>query len=141
MAITDFTVTHRIEAPELTAALNNLADALRGRPLTASAVTEDKPEVPATTEATVAAPVAPAAPVVAPPIAPAPAPAQVPAPAARAYTFEDITNAGSQLLEQGKMPQLMDLLATSFGVQAVTQLRPDQYPDVAAALVRLGAKI
>ena len=57
------------------------------------------------------------------------------------YTFDDITNAGAQLLEAGKMEQLMGLLKINYNVQAVTQLRPDQYAAVAADLRKLGARI
>jgi len=159
----DFTITHRIEAPELTAAINNLADALKSRAVAAPVAPDAKIEPPATYNApapeapvqaaeTPAAPVTTAtptpAPVAAPTVAaptpvpaPAPAPVEAPAPApAKVYTFEDITAAGSQLLELGKMPQLMELLK-GYGVQAVTQLRPDQYADVAAGLRDLGARI
>lgn len=79
---------------------------------------------------------------------PSPAPAQPaapvqmpqPAPAAPAFTPEMIANAGANLLERGLMPQLMGLLQ-KFGVQAVTQLRQDQYPAFAAELRALGANI
>lgn len=155
----DFTITHRIEAPELAAAINNLADALKARPVAVptmpGAVTHPAPEMPAAAPVTPAAPVvdanptpapvtpavqntAPAAPTVA---APTPAPAEAPATTpAKVYTFDDITAAGSQLLELGKMNQLMELLK-GYGVQAVTQLKPEQYADVAAGLRGLGAKI
>lgn len=159
----DFTITHRIEAPELTAAINNLADALKSRAVAAPVAPDAKIEPPATYNApapeapvqaaeTPAAPVTTATPtpapaaaptVAAPTPAPAPAPVEAPAPApapAKVYTFEDITAAGSQLLELGKMPQLTELLK-GYGVQAVTQLRPDQYADVAAGLRDLGARI
>lgn len=146
----DFTITHRIEAPELAAAINNLADALKDRPVAVptmpGAVTHPAPEMPAApvvgtnpTPAPVTPAVqntAPAAPTVA---APTPAPVEEPAPA-KVYTFDDITAAGSQLLELGKMNQLMELLK-GYGVQAVTQLKPEQYADVAAGLRGLGAKI
>lgn len=155
----DFTITHRIEAPELAAALNNLADALKARPVAVStmpeAATHHAPEKPVQATTTPAAPVvdanptpapatpavqnaAPAVPTVA---APTPAPAEAPATTpAKVYTFDDITAAGSQLLELGKMNQLMELLK-GYGVQAVTQLKPEQYADVAAGLRGLGAKI
>lgn len=155
----DFTITHRIEAPELVAALNNLADALKARPVAVptvpGAATHPAPETPVQAATTPAAPVvdanptpapvtpavqntAPAAPTVA---APTPVPVTpAPAPAEKVYTFDDITAAGSQLLELGKMNQLMELLK-GYGVQAVTQLKPEQYADVAAGLRGLGAKI
>ena len=163
--MTEITIIHRIEAPDLSAALNNLADALKARPVAAPTVQNAPQPVPATNitaapETPVQAPVAAptpapqptptpaaaptvAAPTPAPAPAPAPAPVEAPAPApapAKVYTFEDITAAGSQLLEMNKMPQLMELLK-GYGVQAVTQLRPEQYADVAAGLRGLGAKI
>lgn len=177
----DFIITHRIEAPELAAALNNLADALKNRPVAAPVVDKDVLPVKATVDTPVtAAPVQAVseAPVVNPTVAPvtpiangptpvttnapiaaaptpvpveAPAPVSAetsnPAPAPKAITFEDIALAGGQLLEldakeqsNTRMTQLMDLLK-SFGVQAITQLKPEQYADVAAGLRELGAKI
>ena len=164
--MTEITIIHRIEAPDLSAALNNLADALKARPVAAPAVQNAPQPVPATNitpapETPVQAPVAAPTPapqptpipaaaptVAAPPPAPAPVEAPTPAPApAKVYTFEDITNAGSQLLEMDrvnqsseKMTQLMELLK-GYGVQAVTQLKPEQYADVAAGLRGLGATI
>lgn len=173
----DITIIHRIEAPELAAALNNLADAIKNHPVAVPAVQESAKPKKTTSKTTNPAPAqeapveAPVNPPVAPvtdpvngatpvtttaPIAAAPTPVPVsdPAPVTAAtsepvptpayvdkvFTFEDITAAGSQLLEQGKMPQLMDLLK-GYGVQAVTQLKPEQYADVAAGLRGLGASI
>ena len=170
----EVTVIHRIEAPELAGAINNLADAMKarvelmGQPVSMAPLprTEDTQQpAPAPVTAPVAAPVQqPAAPApavtapaaapvqpqpVTPTTAPAPAPAPVTAPApaptvaaptpAPAVTFDAIIAAGSQLLEQGKMPQLTELLK-GFGVQAITQLKPEQYPVVAEGLKNLGAK-
>lgn len=73
------------------------------------------------------------------PVAPVPTPQPTPA-AAPTFTPEMIANAGANLLERGLMPQLMGLLQ-KFGVQAVTQLRQDQYPAFAAELRALGANI
>ena len=170
----EVTVIHRIEAPELAGAINNLADAMKARvelmgqpvsmaplPHTENAQQPAPAPVVAPVAAPVQQPVAPApavtapaaAPVqpqpVTPTTAPAPAPAPVTAPApaptvaaptpAPAVTFDAIIAAGSQLLEQGKMPQLTELLK-GFGVQAITQLKPEQYPVVAEGLKNLGAK-
>ena len=168
----EVTVIHRIEAPELAGAINNLADAMKarvelmGQPVSMAPLphTEDAQQpAPAPVTAPVAAPVqqpvtpapvvtAPAAvPVQPQPVTPtaalAPAPVTAPAPAptvaaptpAPAVTFDAIIAAGSQLLEQGKMPQLTELLK-GFGVQAITQLKPEQYPVVAEGLKNLGAK-
>lgn len=175
----DFIITHRIEAPELVAALNNLADALKNRPVAAPVADKDVLPVKATvdtpvtatpvqavseapvvnptvapvtpiangpTPATTNAPIA-AAPTPAPVEAPAPVTTAISNPAPKVITFEDIALAGGQLLEldakeqsNTRMTQLMDLLK-SFGVQAITQLKPEQYADVAAGLRELGAKI
>lgn len=174
----DFIITHRIEAPALTDALNNLADALRNRtvaapvepvtiqpaaevvdfpvqtqpaeaptvnPTVAPVTTPVNGPTPVTTTApTVAAPtpapVSETAPVTAETSDPAPAVKPAPAPAVKQVTYEDIVSAGGQLLEQGMMEDLMNLLK-GYGVQAVTQLKPEQYPDVLAGLIKLGAKV
>lgn len=165
----EFVITHRIEAPELCAALNNLADALKMQTVAAPAVQNEAqpvqnvipfpaaetpvqaPEMVSTTAPTtpVDVPVtvgvngATSATTNAPAPTPAPDTATAPVTAAtseKVYTFEDITAAGSQLLEMNKMSQLMELLK-GYGVQAVTQLKPEQYADVAAGLRGLGAKI
>ena len=155
--MTDFCITHRIEAPALIEALNGLAEALKSRSTAISATAEINtahgrgtpvaaPTAP--TAPTVEASPIPAAPVSVVPLpfvteqtAPAPVqPEEQAIPAEKTYTFDDITAAGSQLLEQGKMEQLMELLK-SYGVQAVTQLKPEQYADVAAGLINLGARI
>lgn len=169
------TVKVQIEAPELAAAINNVAEAFKSRPVTVPVAPVVAPAAPAEqtpppaekpVEAPVAAPTnAPVtgavnggasvptdAPAPAPVEAPAPvntaisdptpaAPAAPTAPAEKVYTFDDITNAGAQLLEAGKMEQLMGLLKINYNVQAVTQLRPDQYAAVAADLRKLGARI
>lgn len=159
----DFTITHRIEAPALVDALNNLAAALSGGPVAAAPAGEQKPiqftpkqdtpaqaapapvanptAAPATNTVNGSAPVTTSAPTVA---APTPAPNEAPAPApaatSKAITFDDIVSAGSQLLDAGRMGDLLNLLK-GFGVQAITQLKPEQFPDVAVALRGLGAKI
>lgn len=97
---------------------------------TQAAVTPATVPQPAPVAMPAPAPVQPAAPVQTP----------QPAPAAPAFTPEMIANAGANLLERGLMPQLMGLLQ-KFGVQAVTQLRQDQYPTFAAELRALGANI
>lgn len=126
---------------------------------------------PTTPAPTVAAPVAaPAAPVAAPvaPVSPAPVtptpapgpavaapaptagpasvtPGNTPAPAvpvttAPAYTLDQISRAGASLVDAGKMQQLLELLGR-YGVQAVTQLQPEQYGTFATELRALGAQI
>ena len=97
------------------------------------------------------APVAPVAAPVTPTPAPAPAaPAQtvaptnpaptVPVTTAPTYTLDQIAKAGASLVDAGKMEQLLALLA-KYGVQAVTQLQPDQYGVFATELRTLGAQL
>ena len=153
--MTEFKLT--IEAPALTEALKYLADALRqsfsgaqdvGGTIPFPAL--EKPPV-APVEAPVAVPDVPAEPApVNPPETPAPAPAVTAAPSVEApspapaperkYTLKEISDAGSGLLDQGKMQDLMNLL-DSFGVPAITMLKPDQYPAFVEGLKALGAKI
>lgn len=85
---------------------------------------------------------APVAPVAAPAPAPAPTapPAAVPVAAAPTFTREQIMTAGAALIDAGKMNELMGLL-NNFGVQAVTQLKPDQLGAFATELRKLGAQI
>ena len=122
------------------------------------------------TPAPVAAPVSPApvnptpgpaptmaAPVVVPSPSPTPvtnaptagptsaAPGNTPAPAvpvagAPTYTLDQISRAGASLVDAGKMQQLLELLGR-YGVQAVTQLKPEQYGAFATGLRGLGAQI
>lgn len=68
-----------------------------------------------------------------------PAPA-VPVTTAPTYTLDQIAKAGASLVDAGKMEQLLALLA-KYGVQAVTQLQPDQYGVFATELRTLGAQL
>lgn len=92
--------------------------------------------------ATPAQTVAPAAPTV-PVAAPAPT-AQTQAPtvptSAPQYTLEMIANAGTSLIDAGKMDQLIGLLG-KFGVASLTELQPSSYGAVASELRALGAAI
>lgn len=60
-------------------------------------------------------------------------------PVPRKYTMQDIAKVGSTLLDKGMMPQLSAILS-EMGVQAIPQLREDQYPIVAEKLIALGGK-
>lgn len=119
-----------IEAPELANALNNLAAALGARPFPtaqqapAAPVQQPQPVVPA--PATTAQPNMPVAGV---PLAQPPK-----------YTVDQIMAAGAQLMDAGKVNDLMNLLH-SFGVQAVMDLKPEQLGAFATALRDMGAKI
>lgn len=78
---------------------------------------------------------------VAPAPAPVPvAPAPAPVPQAKAVTLDDICNAGAKLVEQGMMSQVIALLG-KYGVQAVNQIKPEQYEAFAGELRTLGAQI
>ncbi len=91
--------------------------------------------------APVAAPAPAPAPVQIPPVAAVPAPEpQAVAPTGLTYTLEQISNAAAPLMDAGRIQDLFNLLQ-KFGVQAVTQLKPDLYGQFATELRALGAKI
>lgn len=69
------------------------------------------------------------------PQAVAPAPAQT-----QSITLETICNAGAKLVEQGQMNQVIQLLG-KYGVQAVNQIKPEQFGAFATDLRALGAQI
>lgn len=131
-----------IHLPEIA----TLCQVISGRPGVTTAPTP-APAAPAiSTPAPSAAP-APTAPTSAPAPAPAPAPA-IPSPApavptgAPTYSIDDIARAGAALAQQGpdKIAALTGLLQ-QFGLQAVTQLRPEQMGPFVTALRGLGAQI
>lgn len=64
----------------------------------------------------------------------APAPSE-----ATNITLDDLGRAGAALIDAGKMPQLIALLG-KFGVQAVTQLKPEQFNAFSDEMKALGAK-
>ena len=68
------------------------------------------------------------------------APVSAPVTTAPTYTLDQIAKAGASLVDAGKMEQLLALLA-KYGVQAVTQLQPDQYGVFATELRTLGAQL
>ncbi len=96
---------------------------------------------------------APTAPV---PTAPIPSPVPAPTPVSNAapvapvagvplaqppqYTIDQIMAAGAYLMDAGKINDLLNLLH-SFGVQAVTDLKPEQLGAFATSMRELGAKI
>ena len=67
-------------------------------------------------------------------------PPTVPGTGAPTYTLDQISRAGASLVDAGKMQQLLELLGR-YGVQAVTQLQPEQYGAFATELRALGAQI
>lgn len=157
-----FEIKVTIEAPELAGAMMRLADAISAAPAAPSpvapvqtpakaeapaekpapakeAVKAEKPAkapAPAKTEKPAAAPAPEPAPV-------APAPAPVPANATQPEKEVDlatIARAGAGLVDQGKMPQIMELLK-GYNVRAITELKQEQYKDFAKDLRALGADI
>lgn len=153
-----------VEAPDLAASILKLAKAIASGPDPALLIPDEPLPVsayPATPAAAPVAPVSPApvtptqtpAPTATPPVAaPAPtagqtsaAPGNTPAPTvpvtgAPTYTLDQISRAGASLVDAGKMQQLLELLGR-YGVQAVTQLQPEQYGAFATELRALGAQI
>ena len=132
-----------IEALGLTNAINRLADALSYRKETVPAVQANP--APAVSGAfTVQQPAA--IPTVQQPAPPVPAaPMNYPAPAVPLasppqYTVDQIMAAGGALMDAGKIQELSNLLH-SFGVQTVTDLKPEQLGAFATAMRELGAKI
>ena len=106
-----------------------------------NAVNISVPQATPTPVAPVATPTPPPAPAApAQTVAPTnPAPT-VPVTTAPTYTLDQIAKAGASLVDAGKMEQLLALLA-KYGVQAVTQLQPDQYGVFATELRTLGAQL
>lgn len=145
----------KIDVPELVAAVEKLAAAIDKTALNITVPNEGTLNFNMPTGNT---PVAPAPVQTAPTPAPAPTPTPTPAappvtpmPTAAAptsavpvtaptYTLDQIAKAGANLVDAGKMEQLLALL-TKYGVQAVTQLTPDQYGAFATELRALGAQI
>lgn len=101
-------------------------------PTTAAPVAAPSPSPTPVTNAPTAGPTS-----AAPGNTPAPA---VPVTGAPAYTLDRISRAGASLVDAGKMQQLVELLGR-YGVQAVTQLKPEQYGAFATELRGLGAQI
>lgn len=88
------------------------------------------------------APAIPTAPVAPPAQQQAPATAQAPAvpTSTQSYSQEQLAVAATQLMDQGKQGELINLLQ-SFGVQALTALPKERYGEFATALRQMGAKI
>ena len=143
-----------LEIPGVPEALNRLADAITSRSCgcksgkATDAINERLTAAMDAAQASAPAPVAQTpAPVVTPspaPVAPAPTPeiqpTPAPAPAAKKYTRDEIAHAGSALVSQGKMQELIALLG-KYGVQSVAQLGADKYDAFAADLKALGAAL
>lgn len=138
-----------IAAPDLAAAINNLAVALANgntvpaeKPAKAEKQTEAKDaaqQAPVNPMQATGAPLSatPAQTVV--PVANAPVASAVPT-GAPTYTLDMIARAGAALVDAGKMDALCGLLA-KYGVEALTALDPAQYGNFANDLRALGAQI
>lgn len=111
-SVVEIKVTVVIEAPDLTAAINNLAASFGGAKSVSTA-----PALPATSAA-------PAVPVAPPP----------------QFTQDQIMQAGAKLMDAGKANELIALLR-SFNVRAVMDLKPEQIGAFATAMRELGAEI
>lgn len=127
-----------VSIPDLADAINNLAAAMGGNK-PASQPTTPPPVQPAPAVVPQTQPVTPPTPPVPAAQAAFPAPS-VPLAAPPQYTVEQIMQAGATLMDAGKINELLALLH-SFGVQAVTDLKPEQLGAFATAMRDLGAKI
>lgn len=116
-----------VSCPDLLAAAQLLKGVASNDPVSAKNPTADP--APVTTAQTVGQTAAPTNTVV--PLAGAPT-----------FTMEQICRAGADLITQnpGVMPQVNGLLA-QYGVQTITDLKPEYFGAVATALRGLGAKI
>lgn len=65
-----------------------------------------------------------------------------PIPEKKSYTLADLSNAGASLLDANPnaMNQLINMMASKYGVQALQQLKPEVYDQFAEDLKALGAK-
>lgn len=144
-------ITVKLEAPELSHALLELASVL------AMAISAEAGKFQLRQEAKIisaapveslpayATPMAPA-PAAVPVAAPTPAPAYTPAPAptvptaSPTYTMEQLAIAATQLVDTGRQGELIQLLG-QFGAAALTQLPREQYGNFATQLRAMGARI
>lgn len=129
-----FEIKITVDAPELSTAINNLAQALSAnaqisivQPETITASDSTLVEAPDITNALTEA-------------AKATQQNETLAQNIKTITLDDLSRAGAELIDQGKMPQLLELLNKN-GVQAITQLKAEQYAAVVNELKALGAKL
>lgn len=159
MSTLDFNVKVTIEAPTLVEAVNRLCDRLvpvppaavpaaPTVPTTPTVPVESTPsqnvvqfpsqlqnpsEAPSEPVQTQAAPTVPTSP---DPVPTAPPPTMT----AKPIDLNAISRAGASLVDSGRMPEVLAVLK-DFGVEAITQLRPDAYPAFADRLRALGATV
>lgn len=146
----DMTMTIKVDAPDLVAAIVRLAAAVDPDPnsLTTNTLQPQTPAnenpIPVAGSAPTAQTAGPVAPLAGQTSAchsnPAPPAPAVPVAGAPAYTLDQISKAGAALVDAGKMEPLLALLA-KYGVKAITQLQPAQYGVFATELRALGAQI
>lgn len=133
-----------VKCPDLILATTALAKLLRPSEVANPTPAQAAPALAASTPTTAAPTPAPkpvqmtAVPTAS--VVPAPAPAAAPISAAPTYTIDQITKAGADLVQAGKMPQLYGLMQ-QFQISAATDLRPEQYGAFATALREMGAQI
>ena len=131
-----------IAAPDLAAAINNLAAALDGNTVPAEKQTEAKDaaqQAPVNPMQATGAPLSATPAQTVAPVANVPVASVVPT-GAPTYTLDMIARAGAALVDAGKMDALCGLLA-KYGVEALTALDPAQYGNFANDLRALGAQI
>ncbi len=130
-----------VTAPELAGAINNLATAIgnNAQPSVSMSTSTPVNPTPESAQSVPPAPVAPSAPVE--PVQTTATPvAGVPLANAPQYTVDQIMTAGAMLMDVGKVEDLLNLLH-AFGVQAVTELKPEQLGAFATEMRKLGAAI
>ena len=125
--------------PELTGLLNNLVAAIsdKAQPNVQVSAPVNPAPIPAVpVQTTPTQPQTPDVPIQQPatPIA------AVPLATAPQFTIDQIMTAGAALMDAGKVDDLLNLLH-SFGVQAVTDLKPEQLGAFATEMRKLGATI
>lgn len=133
------TLTITIEAPEMVAAIRELATALGNHRAqqTASTVNTVPQQTPVTPTNNIVPQQAPVTLISS--AVPQQASAAVPT-ATATYTIDQLAYAASPLIDAGKLPELQALLG-QFGVNILTELPAEQYGAFATALRGLGAKI
>ena len=147
-----------VELPGIPEALNNLAHALMNqavghvnldKPAVAEALEENQKVIQIPKEEAPVSPMDEEAIVAMTEPKPEPKPKRTkksePKPEAKpepeqSYTFDQISRAGADLCSKGKIGDLTALLNTKYGIQAITQLNPDQYASVVEDLTALGAQ-
>lgn len=125
-----------VEIPGLPEALLALANAMRLQPLSS----DDQGKTAAVNKPVEAAKPVEAVAQTAQATSSVPAQTVQPAVEAKSYTLDELSRAGAALIDQGKMPQLLELLK-KYGVQAVTQLNPATYPAFVEEMKALGAQL